>query len=241
MTAIKDFTRLYLFVFCATSFIFCSLLYPIMLKAQPPRIPDKEVERIVQNFEQVELNDLLKDESLQAECNQFLITKLKNFDWMMPIIGSKSDMHIRCINLELRMEKLLKKVTIVKKSEQGNLDAQLYLAAEKLANMLALADFRQTFDKFEQIQRDDLWNVSVFTGFVGFYLKVKYERDFIFFQSDSLYRLERKAHDIYIDRINKIALSLVEWVEGLEFETLKSEENNDFLEKYNEFLKSLNP
>ena len=66
--------------------------------------------------------------------------------------------------------------------------------------------------------------MSVFTGFVEFYLKVKYERDFIFFQSDSLYRLERKAHDIYIDRINKIALSLVEWVEGLEFDTLKSEE-----------------
>ena len=68
-----------------------------MLKAQPPRIPDKKVERIVQNFEQVELNDLLKDESLRAEYNQFLITKLQNFDWMRPIMLSNPDMHVRYI------------------------------------------------------------------------------------------------------------------------------------------------
>ena len=199
-----------------------------------PRI--KDAERLIQKFEQIKLKDLLKDEPLQAECNQVLTTKLNNFDWMRPIIGSEDDMHIRCISLEGRMERLLEKVAIVKKAEQGNIDAQLSLATEKIANMLALAGFRQTFDKFEQI---DLWNVSVFTEFVEFYLKVKHKRDFIFFEIDSLYRLEQKEHDIYIDRINKIALRVVEWVEGLEFDALKSEENDDFLEKYNEFSKSL--
>ena len=137
------------------------------------------------------------------------------------------------------MERLLEKVAIVKKSEQGNIDAQLYLATEKIANMLALAGFRQTFDKFEQIQRDKLWNVSVFTEFVEFYIKVKHKRDFIFFQIDSLYRLEQKESDIYVDRINKMALRVVEWVEGLEFDELKPEEKKDFREKYNEFSKIL--
>ena len=187
----------------------------------------------------VELDDLLKDESLQAECNQFLTTKLKNFDWRRQFISRDSDMHMRCITLELRMERILEKVAIVKKSEQGNIDAQLYLATEKIANMLALAGFRQTFDKFEQIQRDKLWNVSVFTEFVEFYIKVKHERDFIFFHIDSLYRLEQKESDIYVDRINKMALRVVEWVKGLEFDELKPEEKKDFREKYNEFSKIL--
>ena len=230
----KTVARLHLFVFCATSFMFCSLLYPIMLEAQLPRI--KEAERLLQKFEQVKLKDLLKDESLQAECNQVLTTKLSNFRWLEPIIRSEGDMHIRCISLETRMKRLLEKVAIVKKAEQGNIDAQLSLAVEKIANMLALAGVRATFDKFEHI---DLWNVSVFTEFVEFYLKVKHKRDFIFFEIDSLYRLEQKEHDIYIDRINKIALRVVEWVKGLDFDALKSEENDDFLEKYKEFSKSL--
>ena len=226
----RAFTSLYLILFAI--FVLCSLLYPTMLEAQT-------VESLVQEFEMVELDDLLKDESLQAECNQFLTTKLKNFDWMRQFISSDSDMHMRCITLELRMERLLEKVAIVKKSEQGNIDAQLYLATEKIANMLALAGFRQTFDKFEQIQRDKLWNVSVFTEFVEFYIKVKHKRDFIFFQIDSLYRLEQKESDIYVDRINKMALRVVEWVEGLEFDELKPEEKKDFREKYNEFSKIL--
>ena len=183
---------------------------------------------------------MLKDESLQAECHRFLHTKLKNFDWTLPIMdfdrANDTDMHMRCIKLETRMDKQFEKVAIVKKSEQGNIDAQLSLATEKIANMLALAGFRQTFDKFEKI---DLWNVSVFAEFVEFYLKVKHKRDFIFFEIDSLYRLEQKEHDAYIDRINKIALRVVEWVEGLGFDALESEENDDFLEKYNEFSKSL--
>ncbi|MCY3743462.1 MAG: hypothetical protein OXH00_20810 [Candidatus Poribacteria bacterium] len=144
-------------------------------------MPAKETERLIQKFEQVELNDLLKDESLQAECHQFLHTKLKNFDWIRPIMdfdrANDTDMHSRAITLQLRMERKLDKVAIVKKAEQGNIDAQLYLATEKIANMLVLAGFRQTFDKFEQI---DSWNVSVFTEFVEFYLKVKHKRDFIF-------------------------------------------------------------
>ena len=223
----KRFTGLLLILLACS--VLCSLLYPTMLDAQT-------LEENFQKFEQVELVDLLKDESLQTECNQFLTTKLKNFDWLRQFISRDSEMHMRCITLELRMERLLEKVAIVKKSEQGNIDAQLYLATEKIANMLALAGFRQTFDKFEQI---DLWNVSVFTEFVEFYLKVKHKRDFIFYEIDSLYRLEQKEHDAYIDRINKIALRGVEWVEGLGFDALESEESDDFLEKYNEFSKSL--
>lgn len=230
----RVFTGLYL-IFLACSVMF-TLLYPAMLEAQYSS-RSKEFERDVQRFEQVKLDDLLKDESLQEECNQFLLTKLKDSAYMQPLILSRNtDMRLRCIDLEIRMEKKLEKVAIVKKAEQGNIDAQLYLATEKIANILALAGFRQTFDKFEQI---DLWNVSVFTEFVEFYLKVKHKRDFIFFEIDSLYRLEQKEHDAYIDRINKIALRVVEWVEGLGIDALESEENDDFLEKYNEFSKSL--
>ena len=231
----KRFTGLLLILLACS--VLCNLLYPTILDAQ---MSAKEAERLIQKFEQVELNDLLKDESLQAECHRFLHTKLKNFDWIRPIMDfdrvNDTDMHMRCIKLETRMGKKLDKVAIVKKAEQGNIDAQLYLATEKIANMLALAGFRQTFDKFEQI---DLWNVSVFTEFVEFYLKVKHKRDFIFYEIDSLYRLEQKEHDAYIDRINKIARRVVEWVEGLGFDALESEENDDFLEKYNEFSKSL--
>lgn len=82
--------------------------------------------------------------------------------------ANDTDIHSRAITLQLRMERKLDKVAIVKKAEQGNINAQLYLATEKIANMLALAGFSQTFDKFEQI---DSWNVSVFTEFVEFYLK----------------------------------------------------------------------
>ena len=228
----RTFTGLYLNLLVV---VLCNLLYPTLLNAQ---MPAKDFERL-QRFEQVRLDDLLKDEPLRAEYNQFLTTKLKNFDWIRHLIGTNSDMHMRCITLELRMGRLLEKVAIVKKSEQGNIDAQLYLAVEKIANMLALADFRRKVDKFERIQRNGLWSVLVFTEFVEFYLKVKKERDFIFFQVDSLYRLEQKEHDIYVDRINKIALRVAEWVEGLDFDTLKSEENNDFLEKYNDFSKAL--
>ena len=224
---------LLIFLACSVMFTF---LYPVMLEAQYSS-RSKAFERDVQRFEQMRLDDLLKDESLQEECNQFLLTKLKDSDYMSPLILSRdTDMHMRCIKLQTRMDKQLEKVEIVKKSEQGNIDAQLYLATEKIANMLALAGFRQTFDKFEKI---DLWNVSVFTEFVEFYLKVKHKRDFIFFEIDSLYRLEQKEHDAYIDRINKIALRVVEWVEGLGFDALESEENDDFLEKYNEISKSL--
>ena len=234
----KRFTGLLLILLASS--VLCNLLYPTILDAQ---VSAKEAERLIQKFEkfeQIELNDLLKDESLHTECHQFLHTKLENFDWIRPIMqfddANDTDMHGRSITLKLRMGRKLDKVAIVKKAEQGNIDAQLYLATEKIANMLALAGFRQTFEKFEQI---DLWNVSVFTEFVEFYLKVKHKRDFIFYQIDSLYRLEQKEHDAYIDRINKIARRVVEWVEGLGFDALESEESDDFLEKYNEFSKSL--
>ena len=36
-----------------------------------------------------------------------------------------------------------------------------------------------------------------------------------------------------------MALRVVEWVEGLEFDELKPEEKKDFREKYNEFSKIL--
>ena len=167
----RVFTGLYLILLACS--VLCNLLYPTILDAQTSA---KEAERLIQKFEQVELNDLLKDESLQAECHQFLHTKLKNFDWKRPIMdfdrANDTDMHSRSIMLELRMKRKLDKVAIVKKAEQGDIDAQLYLATEKIANMLALAGFRQTFDKFEQI---DLWNVSAFTEFVEFYLKVKHK------------------------------------------------------------------
>ena len=238
----KTFASLHLFVFCAALFMFCRLLYPTMLDAQ---MSTKEAERTVQKFEQVKLKDLLKDESLYLEYERFHTDKLVNTFFLLD--GAFAEKHTkewkdwedRFESLNLRMSKILTKVGAVKSAEQGDINARVYLAAHKIDNMLDLAIFRQEFDKFEQIQRDKLWNVSAFGEFIKLYVDVKFKEDFIFFEFDSLHRLEQKEYDVYVDRINKIALSVVEWVEGLEFDVLKPKEKKDFRETSKEFSKLL--
>lgn len=221
-----------------TSFVFFSLLYPTTLDAQISA-KEKEIEKVVQKFEQIELKDLLKDESLLTEYKKVFVTKIDNFDWVRLVIGSESDIHTRCIGLGIRMKELLEKAAIVKAAEQGIIEARVYLAMDKIKNMLDLAIFRLEFDRFEQIRRQKSWNVSAFGEFIGLYVDVKNKKDFIFFESDSLYRLEREEYETYVDKLNKIALSAVEWVEGLGFDELNPEEKKDFLEKSKEFSKIL--
>ena len=238
----KTFASLHLFVFCAAFFMFGSLLYPTVLDAQ---MSTKEAKRTIQKFERVKLKDLLKDESLYLEYDQFYHGKI--LDAFFLLDGAFAEKHTkewkdwknRYDSLVSRMYRILKKVGAVKSAEQGDIDARVYLAAHRINNMLDLAIFRQEFDKFEQIQRDKLWNVSAFGEFIKLYVDVKFKEDFIFFEFDSLHRLEQKEYDVYVDRINKIALSVVEWVEELEFDVLKPEEKKDFRETSKEFSKLL--
>lgn len=193
----------------------------------------------------MELDDLIKDESLYLEYNHFYTAKI--VDTFFLIEGAWAEEHTkdwkdwkdRYESVASRMYKILKKVDAVRSAERGDIDARVYLAAHKIDNMLDLVIFRLEFDKFEQVQRDKLWNVSAFGEFIKLYVDVKFKEDFIFFQFDSLYRLEQKEYDIYVDRINKIALSVVEWVEGLEFDELKPEEKKNFREAYKDFSRIL--
>lgn len=68
----RVFTGLYL-IFLACS-VLCNLLYPTILDAQ---MSAKEAERLIQKFEQVELNDLLKDESYRQNVIGFFTRNLK--------------------------------------------------------------------------------------------------------------------------------------------------------------------
>ena len=173
----KTFASLYLFVFCAAFFMFYSFLYPTILDAQ---MSTKEAERTVQKFEQVKLKDLLKDESLYLEYDQFYHGKI--LDAFFLLDGAFAEKHTkdwkdwkdRHDSLVSRMYRILKKVDAVKSAEQGDIDARVYLAAHKIDNMLDLAIFKQEFDKFEQIQRDKSWNVSAFSEFIKLYVDVKF-------------------------------------------------------------------
>ena len=205
----------------------------------------KETERLIQKFEQVELNDLIKDESLYLEYNHFYTAKIVDTffllegAWAEEHTKDRKDWKDRYESLASRMYKILKKVEAVRNAERGDIDARVYLAAHKVDNMLDFAIFRLNFDKFEQMQRDKLWNVSAFGEFIKLYINVKFKENFIFFEFDSLYRLEQEEYDIYVDRINKIALSVIEWVEGLEFDELKPEEKKNFREAYKDFSRIL--
>ncbi len=52
-------------------------------------------------------------------------------------------------------------------------------------------------------------------------------------------RLEQKEHDGYRDRLSKLALSVVEWIDELEYDKLEEKERRDFLDKHDEFLELL--
>ena len=222
---------------CSVLFTF---LYPTLLDARMTA-KEEEADRLVQKFEQMELDALLKDESLYLEYHHFYTGKL--VDTFFSLKGARLKSHTkgrddwesRFESLNLRMSKILTKVDAVKRAERGDIDARMYLAAHKIDNMLALAIFRLKFDRFEQIQRDDLWDVSAFGEFCILYVDVKFKEDYIFFEFDSLHRLEQKEYDIYVDRIKRIARSAVEWAQGLELDELNPEEKKNFSETYKDF------
>ena len=54
-------------------FVLCNLLYPAILDAQ---MSAREAERLIQKFERMELDDLIKDESLYLEYNHFYTAKI---------------------------------------------------------------------------------------------------------------------------------------------------------------------
>lgn len=79
-----------------------------------------------------------------------------------------------------------------------------------------------------------MWDISIIVDFFNFYTEIKKGKDYDFFD-----RLKQKELDSYRDRLSKLALSVVEWVNGLEYDKLGPEERRDFLDKHDEFLELL--
>lgn len=196
----------------------------------------QEYDRRFQKFERMELYDLvkdglIKDESLYLEYEHFY-QSLRDVDtwWLRHTwLADRYD------SLISKMGKILNRARAVKAAEQGDIDARVYLASHKAVYMSDLAIFNQKFDKLAQIQRDKSWNGTSFAEFVELYADVKFKQDFAFFEVDSLYQLDEIEYDIYVDRINKIALSVVEWIEDLDFDDLSPKESKAIREKHKEF------
>ena len=217
-------------------FISCSPLYP-PITLEEFRLKQTEYFGILDKFEQVELYDLLKDESLQAEWYEFCARASSGeYDSMLAMLeraqpGNLDILLHRWTRLVTRMNGLFAELELAK---QGDVDAQLRLSLSKLADNVERAAFERMLDKFEQVERDDLWDVLIIVDFFNFYAKIKKGKDYNFFD-----RLEQKERDGYRDRLSKLALSVVEWVDGLEYDKLEQEERRDFLDKHDEFLKLL--
>ncbi len=223
---------------CFVLFMSCSLLYPITLEEF--RLKQIEFFGILDKFEQIERDDLLKGESLRAEwyefCNRALSGEYSGMFAMLEMAQPGSmNIHLgRLASLEKRMNGLLAEIAEIERAEQGDIDAQLRLSLNKLADNVERAAFEEMLDKFEQVERDDLWDVSIIVDFFNFYAEIKKGKDYDFFD-----RLEEKERDGYRDRLSKLALSVVEWVNGLEYDKFEQEERRNFLDKHDEFLELL--
>ena len=221
---------------CFSLFISCSPLYP-PITLEEFRIKQTEYFGILNKFEQVELYDLLKDESLEAEWYEFCTrTSSGEYDSMLAALertqpGSLDILLNRWTSLAMKMNGLF---TELERAKQGDVDVKLRLSLNKLADNVERAAFEEMLDKFEQVEHDDLWDVSIIIDFFNFYAEIKKGKDYDFFD-----RLEKKERDGYRDRLSKLALSVVEWVDGLEYDKLEQEGRRDFLDKRDEFLELL--
>ena len=221
---------------CFALFISCSPLYSPMT-LEEFRLKQTEYFGILDKFEQVELYDLFKDESLQAEWYEFCARASSDeYNSMLFMLeraqpGSLDILLDRWTSLAKRMDSLFAEL---ERAKQGDVDAQLRLSLSKLADNVERATFEGTLDKFEQVERDDLWDVSIIVDFFNFYAETKKGKDYDFFD-----RLEQEERDGYRDRLSRLALSVVEWVDRLEYDKLEQEERKEFLDKHDEFLELL--